>query len=163
MAADLQLQAVMLRQDVEAQRWLLNKSTTEDVVESLSEMPSNIARRTSLPHLVKMIEQNLAAALILEAKDRTNIGAIGLVIKERIDGVNTVRCDLELRAPVDQAIAEILATKLEETAAHNGSIGPCSVIRISADGPLPCPRGYSFEELNGTRTMTRHFANMEIN
>jgi hypothetical protein len=140
MTADLQIQAIMLRQGVEAQRWLLNRSTTDDVVETLSEM-----RSAPLPHLVKLIEQDLAAALILEAKDRTNIGAIGLVTKERIHGVNTVQCDLELRAPVDQAIAEILATKLEETAAHNGSIGRCSVIRISADGPFPCPRGYDFE------------------
>jgi hypothetical protein len=140
MTADLQLKAIMLRQGVEAQRWLLNRSTTDDVVGTLSEM-----RTTPLPHLVKLIEQGLAAALILEAQDRTNIGAIGLVTKERINGVNTVRCDLEMRAPVDQAIAEILATKLEETAAHNGSIGRCSVIRISADGPFPCPRGYSFE------------------
>ena len=159
MAADLQLQAIMLRQGVEPQRWLLNRSTTDDVVESLSEM-----RSTPLPHLIEMIEQNLAAALILEAKDRTNIGAIGLVTKERVDGVNTVQCDLELRAPVDQAIAEILATKLEETAAHSGSIARCSVIRISADGPFPCPCGYSFEVSgDNSRIMARQVGASQLN
>jgi hypothetical protein len=160
----LQLEAVMLRQGVEAQRWLMNESTTADVVDSLSAIGSDAACRLPVADAIRMIERNTAAVLILEASDRMSIGAIGLVTKTRINSVNTVQCDLEVRAPVDHSIAEILATKLEETATHEGGIGRCSAIRISADGPFPCPRGYQFEDCGSDfRTMARQVGAAQLN
>jgi hypothetical protein len=160
----LQLEAIMLRQGVEAQRWLMNESTTADVIDSLADIASDPACRLPVADAVRSIERNTAAVLILEACDRTSIGAIGLVTKAQINGVNVVRCDLEMRAPVDHSIAEILATKLEETAMHEGGIGRCSAIRISADGSFPCPRGYEFEGRGSDfRTMARQVGAAQLN
>jgi len=154
----------MLRRDVEPQWWLLNEETAADVLDTLQGIRAVAARHIEMPVLLRMIERNSAAVLIIEAQDRENIGAIGLVGKQKADGAAMLSCDLEVRAPIDPVMAEVLALKLEQTAKIDTGFGLCSTIHISADGPFPCPRGFDFEDCgNNFRTMARQVGAAQIN
>ncbi len=150
------LRAVVLRQEVEPQWWALNEETTADVLDTIEDLRPIAAKHIPMPVLLRMIASNSAAVVVVEAKDKASIGAIGLVGKMKSNGKTLLTCDLEVRAPIDPAMAEVLAAKLEETAKTDTGFGLCTAVHISSVGQFPCPLGYEFEDLgDDLRAMVR--------